>query len=219
MSNTARGAAKFVATGLSGGTCESVVTFHIKAVDSREPFTIGDMALLNGAIWDWWRFGTLGFPAVRTAYSIDTALVEASSRVVQPAVGDPVIDARAPVGGADAVNAPLPPQCAVGVTLQTLEVGRSGRGRIYMPAPPDTWADGVGAHMGDGWNVAGRWAAHLAARVQAIYGPFGPFVLAVFSRKLGEAHAVTGFRVASHLVTQRRRRVWPRAYLDVPITG
>lgn len=113
-----------------------------------------------------------------------------------------------PVTGAGSA-AVLPPNCAVLVRKRTDLAGRRGRGRLYMPGPPESGVDQVG-------NLAGaevtanqnRWSAFYDYLTSLQGGRLYPPVVLHRSEGAGvepPPTPVTQFTVDPKIATQRRR--------------
>lgn len=108
------------------------------------------------------------------------------------------------VGTGDAsTNHPLPPQCAVCVTLRSATNTGHGRGRFYLPAPIITALDLTG-------RLTSAFQSQLVISLNAAYSAAatatGRFNPVVYSRSLrGTLDVVTG-DIGNLVDTQRRRR-------------
>lgn len=102
-----------------------------------------------------------------------------------------------------------PPQCAVVASLRTAQVGRAGRGRIYLPMiPSGSWLDSTGLLTP---TNRGNYSAAVAAFLQAVTiddtGTGGPAVTPIVTGSGYQKYAtINAVRVGDVVDTQQRRR-------------
>lgn len=102
-----------------------------------------------------------------------------------------------------------PPQCAVVASLRTAQVGRQGRGRVYLPMiPSGSWLEQTGlltpTNRG---NYATAFAAFLTAITLDDTGTGGPAVTPIVTGSGFQNYAtINAVRVGDVVDTQQRRR-------------
>lgn len=102
-----------------------------------------------------------------------------------------------------------PPQCAVVASLRTAQVGRQGRGRVYLPMiPSGSWLEQTGlltpTNRG---NYASAVAAFLTACTIDDTGTGGPAVTPIVTGSGYQNYAtINAVRVGDVVDTQQRRR-------------
>jgi len=149
-----------------------------------------------------WFTDALGAQMQQFMSSSVSAIACHARNLMQPTIGYDYIF-PAPVGGGVAGDM-LPPQDAMVVTLQTGKVGRSYRGRLYLPGLPETsqvgglFVTGLTADVQDAIEKV-RYMAYLGA-----LGAFD-FLQCVWSKKLSEATVVSQYTPKGVVRTQRRR--------------
>lgn len=103
-----------------------------------------------------------------------------------------------------------PPQTAVVASLRTALPGRSGRGRLYLPATGLGLQSTLQMTETQATNIATAvktWVSDLAATATAAYPAPGPLHLfVVHSKKNNTAQDVSAIQVDTVLDSQRRRR-------------
>lgn len=100
-------------------------------------------------------------------------------------------------------NPPMPPQVSVLVQKQTTTVGRTGRGRLYIPGFPSTALQS--SNSGLLTNTAlGDYQACAAAFFSALVADGVPMVL-LHRNVLVAPTLITAFNVEQNVATQRRR--------------
>lgn len=100
----------------------------------------------------------------------------------------------------------LPTQDCMLMLLRTLVAGPKGRGRIYLPFPPVSFAEGVGVPTAAAKTLAGTLMTSIrlfntVVGTDATYG----FTLGVYNRALNTTTQVDESLIASQFGTQRRR--------------
>lgn len=131
-----------------------------------------------------------------------TILETVTTYLIDPATGRATAIASRNIGVAGgAVANPLPQQCSVVCTLRTANPSRSGRGRMFLPAP----ASGVLSPTGE------LAVADQSIIVSALSTAFSATMLAnghtpvIWSRKLRLATNITQLGVGTIFDTQTRR--------------
>jgi hypothetical protein len=121
-------------------------------------------------------------------------VVEATGLVVA------TVDSAMVVPGGLSGN-PLPPQCAMVVSLRTSLAGRSHRGRSYLPAPdPDTMTTGGRYGATVCTNMVTAFKAYLDALDGLGHDPV------VYSRLNHAVRVIESIDIGDVVDTQRRRR-------------
>lgn len=164
-----------------------------------------DVADAIAASWDqMWTHSTGGYTA-KECFTSTTAFSQVTV-FETPAAGGPSTDKAIKTltqnTGSQGGN-PLPPQCAVVVTLHTANATRHGKGRMYLPAPATAWVTAAGRLDTSHRNALAGWAAAFIGDVNSFVG--GQSV-DVFSRATETAYPVTSISVGDVIDTQRRRR-------------
>ena len=125
-----------------------------------------------------------------TTYALDAAAPYHTVAIAQDDLALPGTD----------VNANLPQDVAVVVTLRTVDPSRSGRGRFYLPAPTES-ALATNGEMDAG--VVNTWMGALQA-AWAVSNAAGEDPV-VFSRSTGIAKGITRFGIGTLFDIQQRR--------------
>lgn len=201
---------------------ESVTTFHVMRDASDPPLSPASAEDIANAVYDWWLSPLDDYFAALEAFSVTTVLMDVTVTRIQPTTDDPVVVVRPYLNLSGRNESSAPPQLAPGVTLHTTVESRNGRGRMYLPAPAGSIYGSQGESDATWRDALGNVAQHLAASIRSVgaSGPDpGPWVLAVYSRTLGAVHPVVRFSVAETVLTQRRRRVWPRVYHEYDLVA
>lgn len=193
-------------------TCKTVLTWQTAGVNAlniiwfRRPagaFTAATLSDLNDVIIDnWW-------PLMRPRIATNTDLLTVSSTAWDTPEGEyattPVGEAGTRTGGV------LPANCAVVVSLLSDLVGRSRRGRIYIPGIPE---EDVTENTVSSLIQAAFAAAANALVVQA-QQLFVDWVIASFvtngaPRAQAVLTPITQVRIDNRIDTQRRRlpNIW-----------
>lgn len=144
-------------------------------------------------------------------FSNQLTVVMTQTRLIS---GGVVVPSTVIYGGAeqptgDITSDPVPAQAAALISFYTSQVGRSGRGRIYIPGWPEL-------NQSDGQMTAAAFSAFQTDAASAFLGEKGPvgggatgkFRFCVWSPAQGPQAESDLFDVVAHpsLATQRRRR-------------
>jgi hypothetical protein len=155
--------------------------------------------LANTAV-NWWTGGG------KNAFSVDLflAAVEATQQSVQN--GLQVIVGLDPLVNGTVANEAVPNQVALVVSLRTAQIGRSFRGRVYLPGLADNQVIGS--------NVSGVTAAAFKSTIDGLFTNLTvvgaiPVVVSRFANKVPRVTAVATpiitTLVSTRVDTQRRR--------------
>lgn len=171
--------------------------------------------------WGGGLFSSLAYMRQIRVYPID------STGHVAPAApyssGTPVVltfntETTCDGGGSGAM---LPPQISIVASTRTAQVGRSSRGRMFLPAPDaqEIQANGTFGSTNAGY-MAGNVSTFLEA-VQIVPGGPGVSVLPAVVPTNWESYAlITSVRVGDVYDTQRRRRrAIPEAYSQAVVAN
>lgn len=168
-----------------------------------EPFVYADMTFLNVA--DILRERAVAlWEDLKPKYAASTQFVGDIVQLLSPAglvlAGED--HAIAPVDGTDAFADPLPSEVALVASLRSSVLSRSGRGRMYLPAPSESRLTSAGrCDAGDTYDVAVAMQAYLqpfeeGTNMQAV----------VYSRTIPELFDISSVAVGDVFDAQRRRR-------------
>lgn len=114
-------------------------------------------------------------------------------------------------------SATLPPEIAVCVSLLTNTAGRSGRGRMYLPAPVVATSDNKGLLSTGQQDMIKQWAAAFFGGINTQAGT--DLNCVVWSRKTGQTHSITRVSVGNQFDVQRRRQnSLPETYLTSDVS-
>ena len=156
--------------------------------------------------YDAWDAGISGSDPLKEHYAPTLSLTAITVRRIDPL--EPTIQSYGgafPVAGTDTGNG-LPPNSSVIVSLRTENIGRSYRGRMYLP--PSSEADTSG-------NLVEADAISIATTITAMFTqyvgepPLTRLEGVVWSRKLELATPITDVMVDRRLRVQRRRQPQP----------
>lgn len=188
------------------------VTLEFQDTDAGGPFMSSHYAVrqagltwnaqgVMSAAYDWWDSGYTGIAAVKSHYAATLSLTNITVRRINPleAIITPSTETF-PVAGTDSGNS-LPPNSAAVLSIRTAKIGRSFRGRMFLPPPSE--ADTAGNLVeADAQAIADAFAA-LA---NATAGLSGGGYIGVYSKKLSEFNDATDAKVDRRLRVQRRRQ-------------
>jgi hypothetical protein len=174
-------------TGPEGATAANVLSFAFAGGDFDQS-TVDDIA----QAWeDFW-----------VLFASDEWVIDAGMQATWFDIDPPgeLLALNGGSAGSDTSD-PLPPACAIVVSLRTSENSRRGRGRFYLPGVPDS-----------GVSTGGILVGSLVTDLLTDFQAFGTacfvvgFVPAVYSRTDGVQRAVSTVSVDPVLDTQRRRQ-------------
>jgi hypothetical protein len=220
---------------VTGEWVEEVVTWHVHAVDSHDPFTEANLTSIGLAATDWWetpgphgslRWGfslAFGYTSVVWLNRVEVFRIQPLPELTVVVPGENRIGdfQDTEFEGVGVTGRQYPPQVCWMLRLATATDGRRATGRLFLPAT-DLVYDPL---LGDteptseerAWGKVpvgvrdwlGAMAANLAYYMRWALGTEFETVLAVYSRVDSDARAVTQLFVADFLRTQRRRAVMP----------
>jgi hypothetical protein len=200
---------KLTAVFLNNGTGENQTTGIHFTQQAGLPLDMG-ISDTGPVMKDWWSVGLGGAAALKTFCSPDMSLVRIEQRMVQPlsavvlqyVVGLPIVGTAS---GDD-----LPPGSSVVASLRTGRVGKSYRGRMYLPTFTEAFCNADGnLTSGDALSLADGVVTLIRA-INAIV--IGDPVVDVYSRVLSSGEAVTDVKVDQRIRNQRRRTVRTPVY-------
>lgn len=151
---------------------------------------------------EWWLNDHGGGAGERVHYSADVALERVTLRRVKPV--EPIefsYTTGLPSAGTDVGNS-MQPMSAILVSLRTASIGRSYRGRVYLPPIAE---DEAGAAI----NLPDALADDIRDQFQGLLDLLGgdQFIPVVYSRTLDVGTEITQVKVDRRVRTQRRRTV------------
>ena len=195
------------------GVPDFVVTCHaeFKRGVPLSPPTDGDVDTLIAAIdTAWWAAGVNGG---RSLYATTIKLMQITGQYQTSPLPSPRLR-LVNTGGTDAVGnvGQLPPQVAVGWSERTAVVGRSFRGRMYMPACDSQYVSGNGGIVSAYQSRHADSADVFRAAVNTA-GAGGDWTLCVYSRQLDVLEPVLDINVGNRVDTQRRRLPAEQSYV------
>lgn len=154
---------------------------------------------------------TFGTAEVRSYYATELSLTAVLIRRIKPLEDlEQRITTSLPILGTSAADR-LAPENAPLMSIRTARIGRSRRGRCYLPAPteaaldePGWWTTAFANDLVDAW-------AGSVGTLGAV-GTLLPQV--VFSRVLDDAEDVTLVKVDRRVRSQRRRNIETPSYIE-----
>lgn len=159
------------------------------------------MTALGDDIKTWWNAGGGGGAAVKSYCAAAIELTEVTLRRVKPL--EPLIQSYTdglPIAGTDATD-PYSGQVGPLVTLRTANIGKSYRGRVYLPpVAEDKVSANASLSAADAEDLAESFSDMLAALAADQFTPV------VWSRVLDLGTVITDIFVDRILRTQRRRQ-------------
>lgn len=174
-------------------------------------------AVANAVSVNWWEneLNSSGLTAGESAlHADDLELVDVKLRKWDPLAPTETSDTTGlPSPGADASGQEMPPQNAILVSLRTANIGRSYRGRLYLPPPSEsqvndqlllTSADACAAQFA---GLCQEWDARTSDRCEVV----------VYSKLLTDYTVVTSVRVDANIRAQRRRNAPAPTYEISPV--
>jgi hypothetical protein len=181
--------------GASGKTMSFTTSIRQKGV------AMPSVATVAGNYVDWWDTGLGGGAAYKTYCPDETALTEVTLRRVRPL--EPLIQSFTtglPIAGTNATD-PYAPSIAVLATLRTANIGRSYRGRMYLPGVAE---DKVGSNA----TLSAADAEDIAEGITGLFAALDADDVAVciWSRTLDISTDVSNIYIDRVLRTQRRRQ-------------
>lgn len=189
-------------------TDPSITTgFYVKQ-DSAVGFDVGDM---GDAVKSWWdtELNSSGMATgMKGAYDDDIDLESVTLRKINPLA--PVIDVYTtglPISGS-LTDAPLPAQDAPILSLRTGNIGRSYRGRMYLPPVAES-------EVNQNLTLARAddYAEQAAGLFKAINSSIAyDATVVVWSPTLATSTPVTEVKADIYIRTQRRRTSRPASY-------
>jgi len=188
------------------------VTLEFQDTDAGGPFMSSSYSVIQDAgtwdsqavmscAFDWWDAGYTGIDPAKSHFATTVALTNITSRRIDPL--EPIIIASTetfPVAGTDTGNS-LPPNSATLLSIRTEKIGRSYRGRMFLP--PCSEADSAGNMVeADAQELADAFAALCNATATTLSGGR----IGVYSQVLGTFEPATDVKVDRRLRVQRRRQ-------------
>lgn len=179
--------------------------FQVRQAGASFDFNdIGDACV---SFWD----DVIGSAAIKSYYDADLALQEVKVRRVKP-LEDVVqlYTTGLPIAGTAATDR-LAPEDAVLMSHRTALIGRSNRGRTYLPFPDE------GAEDASGWLTGGAvqdFADAWAGSIGQLGGVGTLLPQCVYSRLNDVSHDVTVSYCDRHFRSQRRRNVRAPQYFS-----
>jgi hypothetical protein len=193
---------------LSNATGEEQTTgLHLTQQSGVVDMGISDVGPI---VKDWFDVGLGGANEFKQYVSADMSLIRIelrkvlplSATVLQYVTGLPIVGTAA---GDD-----LPPGSSVVASLRTGLIGRSYRGRMYLPTMTEAFCNADGNLTS---AVALEIADGIVTMIRAINGVIvGDPVVDVYSRTLGSGEAVIQVKVDERIRSQRRRTVRDPVY-------
>lgn len=170
---------------------------------------IGD---IGPAVEDWWNVNVTGANAEKARHFSDIELVEVQLRRIFPL--EPVIliynvDPTIPGTGTGSSTSP---QDVLLVSLRTAKVGRSYRGRMYLPAPATSTVSSPGFLDEATAEECGIAMAGLMDQIESGFNG----VPCVWSPTLETFEQITTIKVDRRIRTQRRRAAESTVYVTTP---
>lgn len=204
MGNVHRSTAYFSDTNLG--------TIYVTHMDVEEGAlaTAPDIDDVGDAWKTWWNVGFNAQPAMKTFYKTTTQLDRVTLRRIKPL--EPVVQEYTtglPIAGT-ATSDQLDPQASILVSLRTAKIGRSYRGRMYLPSPTETIEESYGAMSADTAQDIADNAWGLVLELDNV-GDYSPVV---FSALLNEGEPITRVLCDRRFRTQRRRAVESTLYVQ-----
>lgn len=229
MANVAR----FAISWRQGTHTGIVTTFFTRRASAFAQYDDAAMNAIAGQVVAWWEDDYEDEPGIRRNFSQAVALTGIEWHRVLPTTSEPdgfVTDVAGTFPLTETVllgpylspggphghfeerhiaGDPLPPQCTVLITLHTDDESRSGRGRMYMPAPPRAIVDDEGRYFGTSepypFTLPHTWGRKLYRMIADAERTTPNDRLAVYSRLRNEARTVRSFSCVDRICTQRRR--------------
>jgi hypothetical protein len=157
-------------------------------------------------VLNWWNTAYTGGVAMKTLYQAPITLTAVEVRTVYPSLSPTpsIVTTGFPVAGTAGTDA-YDPAAAVVCSLRTASIGRSNRGRIYLPA----FCEGSLNQGVVPPALAATVAIQLAGLLDAIKAEVGSNTPVIFSKKHSTSTNITQVKVDETVRTQRRRN--PRA--------
>lgn len=140
-------------------------------------------------------------PTLKAVLSNDCTITQISCRRVAPTKGGGY-DVPCGVAGTVSIDT-APPQVCMLATLYSETQGKQGRGRIYIPAVPDTWLTGGTLIVSHG----ATYVAFLNALMAVIQAGSGATFQAGVYHEGGTFHDFTSHKLRSWSHTMRSRRM------------
>jgi hypothetical protein len=176
-------------------------------VDIRQDGVLGpEIGDFTGVITDWW--SEVANPlAQKATHTSDIRLTKIKYQKISPL--EPIVTeftTGLPIAGT-AAGSTAPPQTAVLLSLRTSKVGRSFRGRVFLPPTTDEFTDDPGMLTAiRAGQIADQWKNQI---VDAINALAIDVTAVVYSKVLDEPTAIQQVRCDRQIRSQRRRA--PRA--------
>ena len=194
----------------------AVNTFHIRRDQGvfTYPLPQDEMDLLTDAVSDLKKF--YGSAAGIGSLIASEAVLELIRARHVGVIGGQVLEFPGQTQGAG--GAALPTQLSPVISWRTARVGRSFRGRTYLPFPAQNTVDTGGHRIKQtSFDAIGNSAGQLLDDLADGPGPLSGTPLVIASYKLGSAEVVTGGKVGRLFDTVRRRRnALPEEYVPIP---
>jgi hypothetical protein len=190
----------------SDADTSKVISTHLDLeVNVATPPTI---AFVGDKWKQWWNVGGGSGNRAADYFANSIALKEVTLRKIKPLGA--IVESYTtglPINGATATD-PGVPNTSILASLRTASVGRSYRGRMYFPNPPESvlQADQM-LSAADAQDFADGIKNLLATLTTADFGPV------VFSTVLNEGTPITSVRVDRRIRSQRRRQVRTPSYV------
>lgn len=195
------------------------VKFKFADTDEGKVYTPGFHVRQDGVSFDanaiatemraWWN--NANPVAMKTYYAANIELQAILIRRVSPLEPlEQIITTSLPVAGTSSGDGGDPGACLL-ISFRTPNIGKSYRGRMYLPSPSESYVESAGVITdATAQDIADQTKAHFDA-LGAI-GQLTPDV--VWSPKLSLATNVTRRLVSKQLRSQRRRTFRPSTYFE-----
>lgn len=175
-----------------------------------------DVSDVGAKVKDWWNTAYTGGVAMKQLYDVDIKLDSVKLRKISPL--EPVETSYTtglPIAGTD-VTDPLTSEAALLLSLRTAKIGRSYRGRMYLPSISEDQVDE--SLTPTAATTIGTQFKGLVNALTAIgIGSGATAQVEVWSKKLAIGTPVTAVKVDQWMRSQRRRNVKAGAYSTVTV--
>lgn len=158
------------------------------------------LSAIGDDVKDWWSVGSAGVNPQKGFHTAEISLAAVKLRKVQPlSPVQTIYTTGLPIVGT-AGDDPSPPQTAPLVSLRTANIGKSYRGRVYLPPLAEQFVDASS-------NISAGNAGSIRDNFQGLLNLLSvdSFTPVVYSKKLGLGTNITLVKVDTKIRTQRRR--------------